>query len=223
MENKAKMLKRSIRLAVSGSLLAASILPLVSHAGGLPINQVSSMAGQAMAMSPVKPVPVSALPGGSMIMSAAMACMPTAMGLASKLNQMPSLPGLPSAAALPTGLPNAGTLPTALPTSLPNATALPTALPAAGKLPTALPSTAALPSMSSLPNAMSGMPGVGSLPAMLGASPLLKVGFYGQTPVATASGCGHASLSQFGLCVSANSLLGSLHLSASGRTGFPAI
>lgn len=199
MENKAKMLKRSIRLAVSGSLFVAAMLPLVGHAGGLPIYQVSSMAGQAMAMSPVKPVPVSALPGGSMIMSAAMACMPTAMGLASKLNQMPSLPSLPSAAALPTGLPNAG------------------------MLPTALPSTAALPSMSSLPNAMSGMPGIGSLPAMLGASPLLKVGFYGQTPVATASGCGHASLSQFGLCVSANSLLGSLHLNASGRTGFPAI
>ena len=200
MENNVKKLESGLKLALSGAILGMTMLPLVGHAGGLPVYQVSSLAGQAMAMSPVKPVPVTALPGGSMIMSAAMPYMPTAMGLASKLNQLPSLP---SAAALPTSLPNAGALPKTLPT--------------------ALPSPAALPSMSSLPNVMGGMPGLGNLPAMLGASPLLKVGFYGQTPIATASGCGHASLSQFGLCVSANSLLGSLHLSANGTIGLPAI
>lgn len=213
MENKVKKLESGLKLVVSGAILGMAMLPYVGHAGGLPVYQVSSLAGQAMAMSPIKPVPVTALPGGSMIMSAVMPYMPTAMGLASKLNQLPSLPSLPSAAALPAGLPNAA----ALPATLPNAGALPTALP------TALPSPAALPGMSSLPNAMSGMPGLGSLPAMLTASSLLKVGFYGQTPVATASGCGHVSLSQFGLCVSANSLLGSLHLSTNGTIGLPAM
>lgn len=208
MERKAKKLPQGVQIAVSGLLCATAMLPLAGHAASIPLYQVSSMAGQASAMSPVKPVPLSALPGGS----TAMAGMPTAMGLASKLhntlNQVPSLP------ALPASLPGANALPAALPST--------NALPTAGKLPASrLPSASALPT--ALPSA-GALPGLGSLPMAMGAiSPFLKVAFSTQTPVASANGCGHASLSQFGLCVSATSLLGSLHLSTSGMIGLPVI